>query len=226
MKILIRLLPYQSEVMLEEIINQLQSIIMDYGAFGMFLGGLIKEFIPIPSTAIIVSSSFLLLKDQFIDVNSILSLLFIIAIPLALGMTIGSFITYIPCFYIGKPFITRWGKYLSLKWEHMEEIEKKFENKSQNYLILYIIRTTPVIPSVVTSAFCGIIRYDLKKYLLITFLGGITRAMIFGFIGWQFGNLYTMFNQISLLGGLVSLAIIGLTIFIVYIIYKKQFNPY
>ena len=164
---------------------------MDYGAFGLFLGGLIKEFIPIPSTAIIIGSSFLLLKDQFIDINSILSLFFIIAIPVALGMTIGSLITYLPCFYIGKPFINRWGKYLSLRWEQVEKIEEKFENNSRDYLILYIIRTTPVIPSIAISAFCGVIRYDLKKYLLITFLGGLTRAMIFGFIGWQFGNLYS-----------------------------------
>lgn len=176
--------------MLEEIINQLQVIIMDYGAFGLFLGGLIKEIIPIPSTAIIVGSSFLLLKNQFISINSILNLIFIVAIPVALGMTIGSLITYFPCFYIGKPFIDRWGKYLSLKWEDIEKIEKKFENNSRDYLILYLIRTTPIIPSAITSAFCGIIRYDIKKYLLITFLGGLTRALILGFIGWQFGSFY------------------------------------
>jgi len=176
--------------MLEEIINQLQVIIINYGAFGLFLGGLVKEIIPIPSAAIIMSSSFLLLKGQIININSILNLLFIIAIPVALGMTIGSLVTYIPCFYIGKPFIDRWGKYLSLKWEHIEKVEKKFENGSRDYLILYILRTTPVVPSVITSAFCGIIRYDLEKYLLITFLGGLTRAIILGFIGWQFGNLY------------------------------------
>ncbi|MDR2966874.1 MAG: VTT domain-containing protein [Methanobacteriaceae archaeon] len=191
--------------MLEEIITQLQAIIMDYGAFGLFLGGLIKEFIPIPSTAIIVASSFLLLKDQIIGVNSILSLLFIIAIPITLGMTISSFITYIPCFYIGKPFIDRWGKFLSLKWEYIKKTEKKFETNQHDYLILFILRTTPIIPSVVISAFCGIIRYDLRKYLIITFLGGLTRAIIFGLIGWQFGNLYNISNQMSFLGEIVTL---------------------
>lgn len=210
--------------MLEQIINQLQLLIMEYGAFGLFLGGLIKELIPIPSTVIITGSSFLLLKGQIININSILSLLFIIAIPVTLGMTIGSLITYVPCFYIGKPFIEKWGKYLSLKWEHIEKVEQKFESNSRDYLILYIIRTTPVIPSVVTSAFCGIIRYDLKKYLLITFLGGLTRAIILGFIGWQFGNLYeTTDKQISFLGEISGILIIVIVIgFIGYIIYKKD----
>jgi membrane protein DedA with SNARE-associated domain len=174
--------------MLDQIISQLQTIIISYGAMGLFIGGIVKEFIPIPSTAIILGSSFLLLKGQAITINSILNLLFIVAIPVSVGMTIGAIITYIPCFYIGKPFITKWGRYISLKWEDIEKMDKKFENKTTDHIILYLIRATPIIPSIILSAFCGIIRYDLKKYIIITFLGGLTRAIIFGIIGWQFGN--------------------------------------
>ncbi|MBZ9570969.1 VTT domain-containing protein [Methanobrevibacter sp. TMH8] len=174
--------------MLEQIIIQIQSIIISYGAIGLFIGGVVKEFIPIPSTAIILGSSLILLKGQAITLNSTLNLLFIIAIPVSLGMTIGAIITYIPCFYMGKPFITKWGKYISLRWEDIEEMEKKFENRRRDDVILYLIRATPIIPSIILSAFCGVIRYDLKKYIIITFLGGLTRAIIFGIIGWQFGN--------------------------------------
>ena len=176
--------------MLEDIINQLQTIIVSYGSIGLFIGGVVKEFIPIPSTAIIVGSSLVLLKGQAIAIDSVLNLLFTIAIPVSLGMTIGAIITYSPCFYIGKPFIDRWGKYISLKWEDIEKMDKKFENTKKDYMALYLIRTMPIIPSIILSAFCGVIRYDLKKYIIITFLGGLTRAMIFGFIGWQFGNVF------------------------------------
>jgi len=176
--------------MLEEIIIQLQNIITDYGAIGLFISGIVKEFIPIPSTAIILGTSLVLLKGQAINIETILILLFTIVIPISAGMTIGAIITYIPCFYIGKPFIDKWGKYISLKWEDIEKLDKKFENTKRDYIVLYIIRTTPVIPSIVLSAFCGVIRYDLKKYIIITFLGGLTRALIFGIIGWQFGNVF------------------------------------
>jgi len=175
--------------MLDQIINQLQNIIMSHGAIGLFIGGIAKEFIPIPSTAIILGTSFLLLNGQAIAIDSILNLLFIIVLPISAGMTIGAIITYIPCFYIGKPFINRWGRYISLKWEDIEKLDKKFENTAKDYIILYLLRATPVVPSVIVSAFCGIIRYDLKKYIIITFLGGLTRAIIFGIIGWQFGNI-------------------------------------
>jgi membrane protein DedA with SNARE-associated domain len=193
--------------MLEEIIIQLQSMISDYGAIGLLISGIVKEFIPIPSTAIIIGTSFLLLKGQAICINSILNLLFIIVIPLAIGMTIGAIITYMLCFYIGKPFIDKWGKYISLRWEDIKKMDKKFENTRKDYIILYLLRTTPIIPSVIISAFCGIIRYDFRKYLIITFLGGLTRAIVFGFIGWQFGNLYDISNQIPFLGEIVTLII-------------------
>ena len=176
--------------MFEDIIIQLQNIITAYGAIGLFLSGVIKEFIPIPSTAIILGTSLVLLKGQAISFESILILLLVIVLPISVGMTIGAIITYIPCFYIGKPFIIKWGKYLSLKWEDIEKLDKKFENTTRDYILLYIIRATPVIPSIILSAFCGVIRYDLKKYILITFLGGVTRALIFGIIGWQFGNVF------------------------------------
>ena len=176
--------------MLEEITIQLQGLISSYGAIGLFISGVVKEFIPIPSTAIILGSSFLLLKSQAITLNSVLDLLFIIAIPLSLGMTIGAIITYMLCFYIGKPFIDKWGKYVSLKWEDIEKMDKRFENTKKDYIVLYLIRVTPVVPSIILSAFCGVIRYDLKKYIIITFLGGLTRAIIFSFIGWQFGTVF------------------------------------
>ena len=202
----------------------LQSIINDYGAIGLLISGIVKEFIPIPSTAIIIGTSFLLLKGQAIGINPILNLLLIIAIPLSIGMTIGAMITYIPCFYIGKPFIDRWGKYISLNWEDIEKMDKKFENTKKDYIILYFLRTAPIIPSIIVSAFCGIIRYDLRKYLIITFLGGLSRAIIFGFIGWQFGNIYSLGNEISSLEIIATLIVIILIIFIGYYIYKKQSN--
>ena len=176
--------------MLEEIVIQMQNIIADYGAIGLFISGVVKEFIPIPSTAIILGTSLFLLKGQAIDISSILNLLFIIAIPISLGMTIGGVITYIPCFYMGKAFIDRWGKYISLKWEDIEKMDKKFEDTKKDYILLYLIRTTPIVPSIILSAFCGVVRYDLKKYIIITFLGGLTRTLIFGIIGWQFANVF------------------------------------
>lgn len=208
--------------MLETITNPLQSFFIEYGAIGVFLGSIIEEIIaPIPSTIVILGSSFFILEGQSIGLNSILDLFLKIAIPASLGMTLGSLVIYGLCYYIGKPFINKWGKYLAIKWEDIEKTEEKFQEQTKDDLILYGIRALPIVPSVAINAFCGIIRYNLKKYLIITLLGVLTRTIILGFLGWQFGNFYQeIANQISFLEELVVIIII--ISLIGYIIYNKQ----
>lgn len=208
--------------MLENITNLLQNFFVDYGAIGVFIGSIIEEIIaPIPSTIIIIGSSFFILEGQTITISSITSLILNVSLPAALGMTVGSLFVYGLCYYIGKSFITRWGKYLAIKWEDIQKTEKKFEAESKDELILYGFRAVPVIPNVAISAFCGIVRYDLKKYILITFFGGFTRATVLGFIGWRFGNFYQeISNQISFLEEIVVIVII--LSFVVYILNNKR----
>jgi len=208
--------------MLEYIASQLQSFFIAYGAIGVFFASMIEEIIaPIPSSIIILGSSFFILEGQAISINSMLSLIFNISIPTAFGITVGSLFIYGPSYYIGKPFIEKWGKYLGISWKDIEKTEKMFEDSSIDELILYLSRATPILPSVAIGAFCGIIRYDLKKYLIITFIGGLTKATIIGFLGWQFGNYYQeIARQIGFLEEItVIIMIIGI---IAYIIYNKK----
>lgn len=194
---------------------------MDYGSIGVFIGSFIEEVIaPIPSTLVIITSSFFMLEGQTINPISLINLLLYIALPVALGMTLGSLVIYALCYYLGKPFVTKWGKYFTLNWERIEDANQRLEKQKSTNLAIFLIRAIPVIPSVVISAFCGIIRYDIKKYLTVTFLGGLVRAIILGFIGWQFGNMYTTIAaEISYLEE-ITIAIIIITL-ISYIIYRK-----
>jgi len=211
--------------MLEIITYQLQSFFIDYGAIGVFLGSIIEEIVaPIPSTIIILGSSFFILEGQPIAFDSILNLILNVSLPAGLGMTLGSLFIYGLCYYIGKPFITKWGKYLAIPWEDIEKTEQKFEEETKDELILYGIRAIPIVPSVAISAFCGIIRYDLKKYMIITFLGSFTRATILGFLGWQFGSVYQeIAGEISFLEEIVVIIIV--ITFIGYIMHsRKKFN--
>ncbi len=151
------------------------------------------------------------------------SLFINIVLPAALGVTIGSLFVYAIAYFAGKPFLERWGKYLGISWEDIEKAENRFEKSNSDALVLFGVRAIPIIPSVAISAFCGFIRFNIKKYLIITFLGTLVRAFILGFIGWQFGSLYqTAANEISYIEE-ISLAIIIITT-ISYLIYKKAFK--
>ena len=186
------------------------------------MASIIEEIIaPIPSTMVIMGTSFIVLKGTMITPGAFFSLFINVVLPAALGVTIGSLFVYAIAYFAGKPFLERWGKYLGISWEDIEKAENKFEKSNSDTIVLFGVRAIPIIPSVAISAFCGFIRFNVKEYIIITFLGTLVRASILGFIGWQFGSLYqTAANEISYIEE-ISLSII-IIIAIVYIIYKKK----
>lgn len=210
--------------MLESVILYIEQILFVYGPLGIFLASIIEEVIaPIPSTMVIMGSSFLMLKGASFSTDSFLNLFLNIVIPASFGVTLGSLFVYAIAYFAGKPFLQRWGKYLGVSWQDIEKAEDKFKDKHSDEIILFVVRAVPIIPSVAINAFCGFIRFDLKKYLIITFLGTIVRAFILGVIGWQFGSLYMKAAaEISYLEE-ISVIVILIT-FVSYIIYKKKFS--
>ncbi|HTX60957.1 MAG TPA: VTT domain-containing protein [Methanobacterium sp.] len=207
--------------MFEQIILYLEGILLAYGALGVFIGSIVEEIIaPIPSTLIIMGTSFILLKGVAITPETLFTLFMFVVLPASIGVTIGSSAIYILAYYIGKEFVDRWGKYLGISWGSLEKAQKKFENSRSDEILLFLVRAIPVVPSIAINVFCGFIRYDLKKFLVITFLGTMVRAFILGFLGWQFGSFYqSISTEISGLEE-ISLAVIILVI-IIYIGYMK-----
>jgi membrane protein DedA with SNARE-associated domain len=210
--------------MFAETIVYLETILMVYGPIGVFLGSIVEEVIaPIPSTLVIMGTSFIFLKGSIISLDAFLKMFLYIVIPASLGVTIGSLVVYSIAYLAGKPFLVRWGKYLGISWQDIEKAEKRFNKSNSDGILLFIVRAFPVVPSVAINAFCGFVRFDIKRYLIITFLGTLVRATILGFIGWQFGSLYQLAAaKISYLEE-ISFLIMGIGI-ITFIIYKKKFQ--
>lgn len=202
----------------------LQNFFIDYGALGVFLGSFIEEIIaPIPSTLIILGSSFFIMQGDPLSASSFLKLFLNVSVTASLGLTLGSLFLYAIGYYIGKPFITRWGKYLGFSWEDIEKTQQKFAESKNDDILLFTLRAIPVVPSIAISTFCGIVRFKLKDYIIITFLGSLVRASILGFLGWQFGTFYEpIADQIAIYEDFV---IIGLIIVLIgYIIFKKYYK--
>ena len=206
--------------MFEELITYLEGILMAYGAVGVLLGSIVEEIIaPIPSTVVIMGTSFLVLKGLAITPETLITLILLVVLPASVGVTVGSLVIYTLAYYLGKELVDRWGKYLGVSWGSLEIAQEKIE-KGRTDAILFLVRAVPVVPSIAINVFCGFIRYDLKKFLIITFTGTLVRAFILGFLGWQFGSLYqNISTQISYLEE-ISLAIIIIAI-IIFVFYKK-----
>ncbi|MDP1553777.1 MAG: VTT domain-containing protein [Methanobacteriaceae archaeon] len=197
---------------------------LDYGSLGVFLGSFLEEIIAlIPSTIVIIGSSFFIMETSPLNLEGLIKLLLYVSIPASLGLTLGSLFLYSIEYYLGKPFILKWGKYLGLSWEAVEKTNKKFAESKSDDMLLFSLRALPIIPSVVISTLCGFIRFNLKDYIIITFLGSLIRASALGFVGWQFRVAYKdLAQQISRLEEIV---ILGIIITIAgFFIYRKYYK--
>lgn len=210
--------------MFEELILYLESMLLAYGPIGVLMGSIVEEIIaPIPSTLIIMGTSFIVLKGAAINPETLITLFTGVVLPASVGVTIGSAVIYILSYYMGKEFIDRWGKYLGVSWENITKAQKRFEKGRSDEILLFTVRAVPVVPSIAINVFCGFIRFDIKKFLVITFIGTMVRAFILGFLGWQFGSLYqSISTQISYLEEL-SLTVI-VVIVLVYLLYQKYWK--
>lgn len=152
--------------LIAEVILYLENILMVYGPLGIFIASIIEEIIaPIPSTLVIMGTSFIILKGATFSPDTLLKLFLNIVLPASMGVTIDSLFVYAIAYFLGKPFLLRWGKYLGVSWDEIEKAEDEFEKSSSDAIILFIVRAVPIVPSVAISAFCGFVRFDLRKYL-------------------------------------------------------------
>jgi membrane protein DedA with SNARE-associated domain len=208
----------------EELILYLESMLLAYGPIGVLMGSIVEEIIaPIPSTLIIMGTSFIVLKGAAINPETLITLFTGVMLPASIGVTIGSAVIYILSYYLGKEFIDRWGKYLGVSWSNITKAQKRFEKGRSDEILLFTVRAVPVVPSIAINVFCGFIRYDIKKFLVITFTGTMVRAFILGFLGWQFGSLYqSISTQISYLEELSLVVIV--VIVLVYLLYQKYWK--
>jgi membrane protein DedA with SNARE-associated domain len=207
--------------MLEQLINYLNPLVLDYGALGVFVGSLIEEIVaPIPSALVGMSAGFFLMNESAISLSSFQSLFLNVMLPISAGVTLGSLFVYGLTYFLGKPVIDRYGRFLGVSWREIQDAEERFSKGNKDGLILLGARTVPIIPSAAISAFCGVVRMNIKKYIFYTFLGTLVRAFMLGIIGWQVGSLYQRYA--SLFSEYENYLLIIMVICIISYLYLKN----
>jgi len=182
--------------MIDGLVQFLQTSILPWGAAGVFVASVIEEVIaPIPSALIMTISGFLFVTGP-ISLKAILALIFKVAIPAALGVTLGSYVIYYAAKFGGKFLIEKWGKYLGLYWADIEKLQTHFNGTRRDELLIGLARIIPFVPSVAISAFCGILEMNVFRYFVVSFVGVFFRGIVLGAVGWQVGNVYEKYAQI------------------------------
>lgn len=211
----------------ESVIEYVMELIRNTGSLGVFIGVLIESVLaPIPSPLIIMAAGFIMLPAKVGIFEIIIPLIFTITLPGAIASTLGSYIGYGIGYFGGKPLIKRFEWLLGVSWDELDKAAKYFQKGIKDELIILLARAVPIMPLSVFSALAGVLRFEIKKFTLFTFLGTLIRIFILGIIGWLMGSAYQVaaenIDNLEIIGYVIIAAMVSVGIYFLYKNKKKK----
>lgn len=89
-----------------------------------------------------------------------------------LGTTVGNYVWFWAGNRFGyrrlAPFIERWGRWLTLDWEHIEQASRFFQRHGQ--WVVFALRFSPFLRTMVSLP-AGLVHMPVWRFLIFTFLG-------------------------------------------------------
>jgi membrane protein DedA with SNARE-associated domain len=199
---------------MSEFINFLLNFIEKSNYLGIFLAMVLNgSLIPISSEIFIIPAGYLASKGDF---N-----LFLVIFFGSLGSLVGSLINYFIGYKIGRPFFEKYGKVFRIKKEIIEKGEIWFKNYG-----IYAVFFTKFIPTIrqYITIVPGILKMNIIKFLIFSFLGDFFVVFFLTLIGYFFGEyrylIKPYINDIYI--GIFSLIILGILIYIFYRIFRRR----
>ena len=176
-------------------------------ALFVFIGSFVEEIVaPIPSPLIMATTAALAHSLQL----PWLEILWILIVA-AGSKTLSSLLVYWLAYESEHLLVGRFGKYVGLSTEMIEGVGRWVGKGYWDELVLLLLRSLPIVPSIVVSAACGVFKIDLRTYLWTTFVGTFIRNGIFFsilYFGWSQAEV--VWNLLDDRGELIALAAIAL----------------
>jgi membrane protein DedA with SNARE-associated domain len=145
-----------------------------------FTGALVEEIIaPIPSPIVMTLSGSLASAQE----KALIYVLWL-ALVGAIGKIIGSYVLYVISDKFEDVFLAKFGKFLGISHKEVESIGQHFTEGGKDFWIVFFSRVVPIMPTAPVSVVAGLVKLNLRTYLLSSFLGYIGRNLIYLYIGY------------------------------------------
>ena len=143
--------------------------------FFVFIAAFLEEIIaPIPSPFVMTTAA-VLAKVQ----NYSLLQIAILVILASLAKTASSYLIYVLADKAEDVVVGKFGKYFGVTTESIERIGKMLSKTWWDDVLLFLSRAIPLIPTSVVTVVAGMIKYEPRSFLLMTFLGTIIRNIFY-----------------------------------------------
>lgn len=148
--------------------------------FFALVGSFIEELIaPIPSP-IIMTMAGSIAQTQ----GKVLPYLLVLAVMSSIAKTGAGWLLYFIADVAEDVFMTRFGKFFGVSHQEIERIGAYISGGWKDSVVLFLLRSIPVMPSSPISVTCGAIKINLRTFLVATFFGSIIRSFFFLYLGY------------------------------------------
>lgn len=160
------------------IVGFIEHTIATLGPLGVSLLMAIESCnVPLPSEAILPFAGFLVSKNVMT--------IHAAAFAGAFGCLLGSIPSYYIGYFGGRPFVEKYGKWFLISKKDLEMADK-WEQKYGNYAF-FICRMLPIVRTFISLP-AGILKADLKQFVLFTFLGSLFWSYPLVYVGMKLGE--------------------------------------
>lgn len=144
-----------------------------------FVASFLEELIaPIPSPFVMTIAGSMAAAQ-----NAPFWYLLIIAIIAAAGKTLASIILYLVADKAEDVVLGKIGRYVGVSHKQVEHFGSRFSGRPRDYVTLFLIRATPIIPSAPISLIAGFLALPKKMFIICTYFGTIVRDFFYLYIG-------------------------------------------
>lgn len=150
--------------------------------------------------------------------------LFVLAILGAAGKTLGSYLIYVIADKAEDILLGKFGRFIGVSHKQVEVIGRHLNKGWKDDVVIFVLRAIPIIPTAPVSIVCGLIKLNLRTYLVSTFLGTVVRNLFYLYLGFTSVNAIESINNdidgIEKFGYLLLLAL--LVAGIGYVLYHRK----
>jgi len=198
--------------MLSEIINWIVDTVGSLGYIGIFIMMFLESsFFPFPSEVVMVPAGYLASKGE-------MSLVLAIVIGIA-GSLAGAVFNYFLAVKFGRVFLIKYGKYLFLKPDTLDKLEKFFKNHGE--ISTFSGRLIPGIRQYISLP-AGLAKMDLAKFSFYTALGAGIWVIILTLLGYFLGENEELIKEYLTQITIVVVSFIVITLSFYYFLKKKN----
>lgn len=129
---------------------------------------------------------------------------------LVAGDVVGDILLYAVGRWGGSPLITRWGPKFGATPEHMDKFEKLFKTHAKKTLLFGKWGHAFGFPILVSA---GVVREDLREFLLVSIGGTIPKTLFLILIGFYFGAAYENIDRYFTYAVVAIITLVAIAIF-------------